>query len=191
MFFAYNECATNGHTAGAAATCTTAQVCTVCNEELVAALGHTPGEAATCTTAQACTVCKAVLAGPHTLEGETCTVCGKDVVLTLDEAYAKGIACTAVNAAGIQDKTYYYITITLDDQVNPNGFGRGTLVADQKYISVAGPYVIPIVEGSLVKGDTVVLCGQLGKVTSAKAKEGEFKGYEARLFNVVLVDIVE
>ena len=119
------------------------------------------------------------------MDGEICTVCGKDVVLTLDEAYAIGMACTAVNAAGIQDKTYYYITITLDDQVNPNGFGRGTLVANEKYISVAGGYLIP--EGQLVKGDTVVLCGQLGKVTSAKASAGENKGFEARLFNVALV----
>ena len=46
-----------GHTAGADATCTTAQTCTVCNAELVAALGHKPGAEATCTTAQTCTVC--------------------------------------------------------------------------------------------------------------------------------------
>ena len=34
-----------GHTAGAAATCTTAQSCTVCGEELVAALGHNAADA--------------------------------------------------------------------------------------------------------------------------------------------------
>ncbi len=46
-----------GHTPGAAATCTTAQICTVCDEILVAAIGHVEGEAvrenetkATCTT---------------------------------------------------------------------------------------------------------------------------------------------
>ncbi len=33
-----------GHTAGDEATCTTAQICTVCTEELVAALGHTFGD---------------------------------------------------------------------------------------------------------------------------------------------------
>ena len=54
--------ATGEHTPGEAATCTTAQTCTVCNEVLVAALGHTPGDAATCTTAQTCTVCNEVLA---------------------------------------------------------------------------------------------------------------------------------
>ena len=51
-----------GHTAGAEATCTTAQTCTVCNAELVKALGHQAGAAATCTTAQTCTVCGAELA---------------------------------------------------------------------------------------------------------------------------------
>ncbi|MDE7087047.1 MAG: hypothetical protein K2O67_02520, partial [Clostridia bacterium] len=43
----------NGHTAGAEATCTTAQTCTVCNTELAAALGHNEvtdeARAATCT----------------------------------------------------------------------------------------------------------------------------------------------
>ena len=46
-----------GHKAGAEATCTTAQTCTVCGAELVAALGHKAGAEATCTTAQICTVC--------------------------------------------------------------------------------------------------------------------------------------
>ena len=50
------------HIPGAEATCTTAQICTVCGEELTAALGHTPGAEATCTTAQTCTVCGEELA---------------------------------------------------------------------------------------------------------------------------------
>ncbi len=40
VFAAQEEVAALGHTAGAEATCTTAQVCTVCGAELVAALGH-------------------------------------------------------------------------------------------------------------------------------------------------------
>ena len=51
-----------GHTPGAAETCTTAQICTVCEIELAPALGHAPGEAATCTTAQICTRCEIELA---------------------------------------------------------------------------------------------------------------------------------
>ena len=43
-----------GHTAGDAATCTTAQTCTVCGAELVAALGHSWANCA-------CTACDAVL----------------------------------------------------------------------------------------------------------------------------------
>ena len=59
-----------GHTAGAAATCTTAEVCTVCNATITAALGHTEqtvaGTAATCTATgltegTICSVCQATI----------------------------------------------------------------------------------------------------------------------------------
>jgi len=57
-----------GHTAGAEATCTTAQTCTVCGAELKAALGHTKetvaGKAATCTET-------------GLTDGEKCSVCGE------------------------------------------------------------------------------------------------------------------
>ena len=46
-----------GHTAGADATCTQPQICTVCGETLKSENGHTPGNDATCTQAQTCTVC--------------------------------------------------------------------------------------------------------------------------------------
>ena len=81
-----------GHTAGAEATCTEAQTCTVCGEELVAALGHTAGAEATCTDAQTCTVCGAELveALGHTAgdaatctTAQTCTVCGEELVAAL------------------------------------------------------------------------------------------------------------
>ena len=52
-----DEVAAKGHTAGADATCTTAQTCTVCGVELESKLGHVAGADATCTTAQTCTVC--------------------------------------------------------------------------------------------------------------------------------------
>ena len=77
-----------GHTAGAEATCTEAQVCTVCNAELAAAQGHTPGAAATCTEAQVCTVCNAELASAmgHTpgaaatcTEAQVCTICNAEL----------------------------------------------------------------------------------------------------------------
>ena len=82
-----------GHTAGDAATCTTAQTCTVCGAELAAALGHTPGDAATCTTAQKCTVCEAELeaAKGHTPgEAATCTTAQKCTVCEAELEAAKG-----------------------------------------------------------------------------------------------------
>ena len=82
-----------GHTAGAEATCTTAQVCTVCNAELTAALGHTAGAAATCTTAQVCTVCNAELASAlgHTAGAEaTCTTAQVCTVCNAELASALG-----------------------------------------------------------------------------------------------------
>ena len=50
-----------GHTKGPAATCTTAQKCTVCNAIITNATGHTKGPAATCITDQICTKCKVVI----------------------------------------------------------------------------------------------------------------------------------
>ncbi len=46
-----------GHTAGADATCTAPQTCTVCGEILKSENGHIAGVEATCTAAQICTVC--------------------------------------------------------------------------------------------------------------------------------------
>lgn len=84
-----------GHTAGAEATCTTPQVCTVCGEVIVNAKGHVPSGEATCTTPQKCLVCGEVIitAKGHTegapvveveptksKEGSQvikCTVCGE------------------------------------------------------------------------------------------------------------------
>ena len=92
-----------GHTAGAEATCTTAQTCTVCGVELAAALGHTEGAAATCTTAQVCTVCNEVLdeALGHTAGAEatcttaqTCTVCGETLVAALGHTAGADATCT-------------------------------------------------------------------------------------------------
>ena len=78
-----------GHTPGAAATCTTPQVCTVCGAAIASAKGHTPGAAATCTTPQVCTVCGEVIVpkkGHVPGDEATCTnpqkclVCGEVIV---------------------------------------------------------------------------------------------------------------
>ena len=62
------------HTPGANATCTTDQVCTVCNETLVLALGHTPVEGSYCDEAEYCKECGEVFEGfAHTIVPATCT----------------------------------------------------------------------------------------------------------------------
>ena len=83
------------HTPGTAATCTEAQVCTVCGIVLEEAKGHTPGTAADCGNAQTCTVCGVELApatGEHTpgeeatcTTSQTCTVCGEELVAATGE----------------------------------------------------------------------------------------------------------
>ena len=76
------------HTPGEEATCTTAQICTGCSEELAPATGHTTGAEATCTAAQVCTACSEELApatghipGAETIctEAQTCTVCSEEL----------------------------------------------------------------------------------------------------------------
>ena len=71
-----------GHTAGAAADCENAQVCTVCGAELAAALGHDWNDA-TCTAPKTCSVCNATEgeALGHTYTNEydiDCNVCGAE-----------------------------------------------------------------------------------------------------------------
>ncbi len=69
------------HTPGEEATCTTPQTCTACGEKLKPALGHTPGEEATCTTPQTCTTCETTLveALGHTTENGVCDNCGETI----------------------------------------------------------------------------------------------------------------
>ena len=98
-----NRVAKLGHRYGAAATCTQAQTCTVCQAELKAALGHKPGEAATCTTAQICTVCQAELAAAlghkpgeaaTCTKAQTCTVCQAELTAALGHTPGEAATCT-------------------------------------------------------------------------------------------------
>ena len=91
-----------GHKAGAEATCTTAQTCTRCGEELESALGHKAGEEATCTTAQTCIRCAYVYVAPlgHTRGAEaTCTTAQICIVCEVELAPALGHSHNAVVTA--------------------------------------------------------------------------------------------
>ena len=118
-----------GHTAGAAATCTTAQTCTVCGTELVAKLGHNlvdvAGKDATCTepgyTAyKDCSRCDyiegktATPATGHTngaaatcTTAQTCTVCGTELVAKLGhnlvDVAGKDATCTEPGYTAYKD----------------------------------------------------------------------------------------
>ncbi|MBR0447750.1 MAG: carbohydrate binding domain-containing protein, partial [Clostridia bacterium] len=91
-----------GHTAGAAADCDSAQVCTVCGAELTAALGHN-WNAATCTTPKTCATCGATEgdalghtpgAAADCENAQTCTVCGAELTAALGHDWDDA-TCTA------------------------------------------------------------------------------------------------
>ena len=178
------------------ATCQAPKTCTVC--------GATEGELgdhawvdATCTAPKTCSTCQATEgeALGHNVSDETykCTVCDKNFHLTVEEAIALGLTFEKSNhkPSGTSGQTlcteeFYYITITLNQQVNPNGFARGNLGGDL-ILSVAAPYSCDYVEGTIGKFDTVTFKAQIGCVNSASTESTK----EARLFNVVSFTIVE
>ena len=91
------------HTPGAAATCTEAQTCTVCQIELVKAYGHRTGTEATCTSGQICLICNAEVSAPlgHKAgEPATCTtaqmckVCNAELMAALGHIPGAGATCT-------------------------------------------------------------------------------------------------
>ncbi len=97
------EVTTLDHTPGVAATCTTAQICTVCDTEIAPAKGHIPGVAATCTTTQICTVCNTELvpALGHTegaeatcITNQICTVCNEELAPALGHTAGDEATCT-------------------------------------------------------------------------------------------------
>ena len=83
------------HTPGTEATCTEAQVCTVCGTELHAKLNHTPGPEATCQTAQTCTVCGEELSPKinHDYGDWTVATAAKCTVKGVEERKCKRTGC--------------------------------------------------------------------------------------------------
>ena len=116
------------HNPGDAATCTTAQTCTICGAVLVAAKGHTEvvdkAVAPTCTTTgltegKHCSVCNEVLVAQtvvdklgHTLgenatctTAQTCTVCGVELVAALGHSYNSVVTAPTCTKAGYTTHT--------------------------------------------------------------------------------------
>ena len=91
-----------GHTAGAAADCENAQVCTVCGAELAAALGHDWNDA-TCTAPKTCSVCGATEGDAlgHVYDNDCdpdCNVCfenREELNHNVIHVAAKAATCTA------------------------------------------------------------------------------------------------
>jgi len=114
-----------GHTAGAAATCTAPQTCTVCGTTLVEALNHIPGAAATCTAPQICTRegCSIELnpALGHNYEGQittqpTCAVKGVKTFTCsrCGDSYTEEVAALGHNWSGYDTGTAQAPTCTED-----------------------------------------------------------------------------
>ena len=102
--------------------------------------------------------------------------------LTAEEAIALGNTFEK----GAYSSEYYYVTLTLNTQVNANGFARATLEGQDMIISVAGGYLTGELENSIAVGDTVTFLAKVGCVNSATTSSTK----EARLFEVQSWEIV-
>ena len=111
----------------------------------------------------------------------SCSVCGKSVAISIEEAIQSGMSYEK----GKYSNEYYYVQLTLDDQVNDNGFARA-FISDGLYVSVAGPYSTSYVNGTIKLGDTVIYKAKLGAVNSDLTVGGK----ELRLYQVAAFKIV-
>ena len=101
--------------------------------------------------------------------------------LTVQEAIDLGMTFEK----GAYSSEYYYVTLTLDHQVNANGFARMT-VAEGLYITVAGGYLTGEAEGSIAVGDTVTFLAKVGAANSALTTGGkELRLYEVQSWEIV------
>lgn len=139
---------------------------------------------ATCISPKTCTKCSATegdVSKEHTFEKEyECSVCKKRFLTSIEEAIAIGMSYEK----GKYSSEYYFVELTLDHQINADGFARAK-IADGLYISVAGGYLTEAAYGSIHLGDTVVFKAKLGAVNSTLTTGGK----ELRLFAVAAYEI--
>lgn len=140
---------------------------------------------ATCAAPKTCFKCgktEGDASEEHTFEKEyECAVCKKSFITPIDEAIKIGTSYEK----GQYSTEYYYVKLTLDHQVNPDGFSRAT-IGNDLYVSVAGGYLFGTAYGSIHLGDTVVFKAKLGAVNSNLTAGGK----ELRLFEVADYEII-
>lgn len=141
---------------------------------------------ATCVSPKTCSKCAQTEGSPtgeHIMGDDyTCVTCPKSFLTPTEEAIEIGMSYDK----GKYSDEYYYVKLTLDYQVNYDGFARAT-IREGLYISVAGGYLSGSAQGSIEVGDTVVFKAKLGAVNSALTTGGK----ELRLFEVAAFEIVE
>ena len=124
----YEEIPAPGHTPGAEATCTEAQICTVCKEVLVKALGHDvviiDAEPASCTETgltegECCARCNAELKEQYIIPAtghETEKLSAEPVTCT-EDGLTEGLKCTVCNTVVVEQKVITspgHIRVTLE-----------------------------------------------------------------------------
>ena len=140
---------------------------------------------ANCTAPKTCSKCgktEGSASAEHTLtNGFECSVCKKRFLTSIEEAIQIGTSYEK----GKYSTEYYYVELTLDNQVNPDGFARAK-IAEGLYISVAGGYLKDTEYASIYLGDTVVFKAKLGAVNSSLTTGGK----ELRLFEIAAYEII-
>ena len=169
------------------ATCTEPKTCTKCGETEGEPLEHLWVEG-TGSVLQYCIQCGETIELPkeHVLDDSTymCIICGQNFLLTVEEAIEIGMSYEK-SKYGSQ---YYYVALTLNAQVNPNGFARAQ-IADGLYVTVAGGYLSGDAEGSIQFGDTVIFKAKLGAANSALTTGGkELRLYEVASYEIIAVE---
>ena len=164
------------------ASCIAPKTCSACGKTQGEALGHSWTDA-TCQAPKTCSVCGAT-------EGQTtehainhsgiCTVCGESFIISVEEAIKIGMSYEK----GQYSSKYYYVQLTLDHQVNANGFARST-ISTGLYFTVNGGYLTGNAEGTIKLGDIVIFKAKLGAANSALTTGGK----EPRLYEVATYTI--